>query len=77
MQVDVWTSGNRAFLCEDTQGILEVALHLRAPNLEELRRRFRNLPAHFCDGQREAAAQLLRVVSREEREYEVVRRLYV
>jgi hypothetical protein len=77
MEVDVWTSGNRAFRCKDTNGLLEVALHLRAPSLEELRRRVRNLPPSFCDEQREAAVQLLSIVSREEREYEVVRRLYV
>jgi len=52
-------------------------LHLRAQSLEELRQRARDLPPSFRDGQREAAAQLLSVVSREEREYEVVRRLYV
>jgi hypothetical protein len=77
MEVDVWTSGNRAFRCKDTNGLLEVASHLRAPSLQELRRRVRNLPPSFCDEQREAAVQLLSIVSREEREYEVVRRLYV
>jgi hypothetical protein len=35
------------------------------------------LPPSFCDEQRQAAAHLLSVVSHEEREYEVVRRLYV
>jgi hypothetical protein len=77
MEVDVWTSGNRAFLCKDTNGLLEVALQLRAANLEDLRQKFRNLPPFFSDEQRQAAAQLLRVASLEELEYEVVRRLYV
>jgi hypothetical protein len=77
MEVDVWTSGNRAFRCKDTNGLLEIALHLSAPTLEELRQKVRNLPPSFCDEQRQAAAQLLSVVSREEHEYEVVRRLYV
>lgn len=77
MEVDVWTSGNRAFRCNDTNGLLEIALHLRAPTLEELCQKVRNLPPSFCEEQRQAAVQLLSVASREEREYEVVRRLYV
>lgn len=77
MEVDVWTSGNRAFLCKDTRGLLEVALHLRAATVEELRQKVRNLPPSFCGEQRQAAMQLLGIASREEREYEVVRRLYV
>jgi len=77
MEVDLWTSGNRAFRCKDTNGLLEIALHLSAPTLEELRQKVKNLPPSFCDEQRQAAAQLLSVVSREEHEYEVVRRLYV
>lgn len=77
MEVDVWTSGNRAFLCKDSNGLMEVALHLCAATLEELHQKVRTLPPSFCDEQRQAAAQLLNIVSREEREYEVVRRLYV
>jgi hypothetical protein len=76
-EVDVWTSGNRAFCCKDTDGLLQIALHLRSSSLEELRRKVGNLPLSFCHQQRQAAAQLFSVVSREEREYEVIRRLYV
>lgn len=74
---DVWTSGNRAFTCRDTSGLLRLALHLQSDSLDKLGRKVADLPASFSQEDQQSAHQLLRLAQREEQEYEAVRQLYV
>ncbi len=73
---DVWTSGNRAFTCSDTSGLLRLALYLQSDSLDKLFRKVADLPASFSQEDQQTAHQLLRLVQREEQEYEAVRQLY-
>jgi hypothetical protein len=76
-QADVWTSGNRAFTCRDTAGLLGLALRLQANSLDKLRCKVAEMSGTVSQEDQQSAHQLLRLVEREEQEYEAVRQLYV
>jgi len=75
--VEVWTSGNRAFLCEDTRRFLEIARMLEANTLVALRVKVDCILNCGEPEAGQAAKQILDLVQREETDYEAIQHLYV
>lgn len=75
-EVDVWTSGNRAFRCDDCDGLAGLAQSLRSNNFAAFREKVEQFCASPMQHLRETALQLCRIVETEENEYEAIRVRY-